>query len=490
MKHKPLKRREFLQLSVFYGAGIALAACTPRVPDLSEGQTDKLRSLTILYTNDEHGWMERTEQCGGAAGMLAQWRSQAGYTRDGPFLVLSGGDMWTGPALSTWFKGESMVAVMNAMGYQAAAIGNHDFDFGVEVLKQRAAQANFPMLSANIREKATGKTPDFLHSYVIQEINGLKVGLIGLTTKETPEDTNPANVAEFDFLPYKSTLREAGQMVKVDGAELIVLLGHLCSGEMRSLTSVASELGIPILCAGHCHEEIIEQDGAETLVESGSFFHNFVRIAVLFDTGLNRLVDVDAVLLDNPSEAGDNSLDGIVQSWHDRVDPELWQVIGILGKKIDSETMEMAKLLTTSWLEAYPSAKIAFFSPRYVQSLPIGDVSEASILSMLPTDNVLVDTKLTGAQLLEIIKKRHPSVGGLSEINGKYTLSGGNPLDLQASYHVLIPDSLYEGENKYDIKRYDPNGTYTGLDWRSPVVSWVKKLNTSDQTRLESYLSP
>jgi 5'-nucleotidase/UDP-sugar diphosphatase len=490
MKHNHLNRREFLQISVLYGAGVALAACTPDLTDFSERQTDTLRSLTILYTNDEHGWMERTEQYGGAAGMLHQWRRLAGYTQDGTFLVLSGGDMWTGPALSTWFKGESMIDVMNLMGYTAAAIGNHDFDFGVEVLQQRAAQANFPFLSANIREKATGKTPDFLRPYVIQEINGLKVGLIGLTTLDTPVDTNPANVAEFDFLPYKATLREAVPKAKADGAQLIVLLGHLCSGEMRSLASLANELGIQILCAGHCHEEIVEQVGEETIVESGSFLHKSVHIAALFDTGLNSLVDVDAILLDNPSGSGDTTIDKLVQSWHGRADPELWQVIGTVGKKIDAGTAEMAKLLTIPWLEAYPSAKIALFSPRYVQSLPAGDVSEGSILSMLPTDNVLVDIQLTGAQILEVLDKRHPSVGGLSEVEGKYILSDGTPLEPLTSYHVLIPDSLYEGENNFDARRYDPNGTYTGIDWRTPVVSWVRRLNTSDETRLEFYLSP
>jgi 5'-nucleotidase/UDP-sugar diphosphatase len=490
MKHNHLNRREFLQISALYGAGVALAACTPDLPDFSERQTDTLRNLTVIYTNDEHGWMERTEQYGGAAGMLHQWRRQAGYTRDGPFLVLSGGDMWTGPALSTWFKGESMVNVMNAMGYNAATIGNHDFDFGVEVLRQRAAQANFPFLSANIREKATGKTPDFLRPYVIQEINELKVGLIGLTTLDTPVDTIPANVVNFDFLPYKDTLREVVPKVKADGGQVILLLGHLCTGEMRSLASAASELGIPILCAGHCHEETIEQDGEVTIVQSGSFLHKFIRIALLYDKNLNRLVEIDTRLLDNPGGGGDSNIDMLVKSWHDRADPDLWKVIGIVGQKIDAETTEMTKLLTNSWLDAYPLARIALFSPRYVQSLPAGEVSEASILSMLPTDNELVDVMLTGAQILETLDKRHPSVGGLSEMDGKYILSDGSLLEPLTSYHVLIPDSLYEGENNYDVRRYDPNGTYTGVDWRAPVVSWVRRLNTSDQTRLESYLNP
>ena len=261
MKHHWLNRREFLKISTLYGAGIALAACVPDLDDFSNRQTDTLRNLTILYTNDEHGWMEPANQNGGTASMLQGWQRQDDYTRDGPFLALSGGDMWTGPALSTWFRGESMVDVMNAMGYSAAAIGNHDFDFGVDALRQRAAQAKFPLLSANIREKSTGKTPDFARPYVIQEINRIRIGLMGLTTLETPVDTNPSLVVDYEFLPYEDSLREVVQKMKADGAQLMILLGHLCTGEMRSLAPVATELGIQILCAGHCHEETVEQVG-------------------------------------------------------------------------------------------------------------------------------------------------------------------------------------------------------------------------------------
>src|SRR5690606_9568257 len=76
-------------------------------------------TITIFYTNDEHGWMEGMAEGEGAASMLANWQ-EAGYDPDGPYLALSGGDMWTGPAISTWFEGEGMVEVMNGMGYAAA----------------------------------------------------------------------------------------------------------------------------------------------------------------------------------------------------------------------------------------------------------------------------------------------------------------------------------------------------------------------------------
>jgi 2',3'-cyclic-nucleotide 2'-phosphodiesterase (5'-nucleotidase family) len=170
--------------------------------------TKTQRQLVILYTSDEHGWMEATGSTGGAAGLMGLWQEEEGYTEEGPFLILSGGDMWTGPAISTWFQGESMVEVMNAMGYDAAAIGNHEFDFQVAVLYDRLEQAEFPFLSANIREKATGNIPDFAQPYVVEEVNGIQVGLIGLSSTTTPTSAFPDYVEDYNFIEYDEALTE------------------------------------------------------------------------------------------------------------------------------------------------------------------------------------------------------------------------------------------------------------------------------------------
>ena len=89
--------------------------------------SDYTHKITILYTNDEHGWIEETDASNGAAKLMGKWTNQDEYDGDESYLILSGGDMWTGPAISTWFEGESTVEVMNAMGYDAAAIGNHEY---------------------------------------------------------------------------------------------------------------------------------------------------------------------------------------------------------------------------------------------------------------------------------------------------------------------------------------------------------------------------
>ena len=79
-------------------------------PACSDDEKEEtVRKIIILYTNDEHGWMEESEETDGAAKLMGVWREVEEYDEKGPFLILSGGDNWTGPAISTWFKGESMV---------------------------------------------------------------------------------------------------------------------------------------------------------------------------------------------------------------------------------------------------------------------------------------------------------------------------------------------------------------------------------------------
>jgi 2',3'-cyclic-nucleotide 2'-phosphodiesterase (5'-nucleotidase family) len=386
-----------LQLSALFGAGALLTACTPAAPNFADRETETLRRLVLLYTNDEHGWAEPAGETGGSASMLGLWRRQERYDPAGPFLALSGGDMWTGPAISTWFAGESMVDIMGSMGYAAATLGNHDFDFGLDALRQRQVQAPFPFLSANIRQRSDGAFPDFLRPYVLRHVNGIQVGLVGLTTLETEWDTQPSHVASFDFIPYDSALREVVPQMKAEGAALIVLLGHLCTINLRALAPLAAELGIPILCGGHCHEETVESAQGVTIVQSGSFLHNYIRIALLFDTASGQVVEMDASLQPNTGGRADAELAERVATWREQMPAELFEMIGYAGVKIGWSTPQMSRLITGPWLAAYPAAQAAIYSPRYVQSLPKGEISRASILGMLPTDNALLDIGLSGA---------------------------------------------------------------------------------------------
>ena len=136
MMRKPTIRKVFCIAAAFLFISLTVVAGDELTANSSPAQRDPVRKITIFYTSDEEGYLEptrdRVKAYGGSAHVMAALR-QRGYRPEGDqSLLLSGGDMWTGPAISTWFQGASTVQVMNAMGYDAAAIGNHEFDFGQE----------------------------------------------------------------------------------------------------------------------------------------------------------------------------------------------------------------------------------------------------------------------------------------------------------------------------------------------------------------------
>ncbi len=446
---------------------------------------EQTHRIVILYTNDEHGWMEPTETHGGAAGMMGLWKNNEGYTEGGPFLVLSGGDIWTGPAISTWTRGESMVDVMNAMGYDAAAIGNHEFDFKIEGLNQRIAQSNFPFLSANIREKETGAIPDFATPYIVKEINGIRVGLIGLTTTTTSFSTFPDNVKDLDFISYDTALGEIVPQVIRDGAELLIVIGHICRSEMEALAPYAAELGIAIMGGGHCHELVNEFMNGVTIIEAGSYMMNYIKVDILFDTTTDTIISMSRNIYENIGGTPDQDIENTVSFWQDEVNDTLSEIIGYVNQEIDQFSPAMYNMVTDSWLFSCPYADISLTNRGGIrQSIPAGDITFGTIVGVLPFENDIVEVDLTGAQLVECISDL--VVGGMTTING-YQLSDGTPINPGATYKVLTIDYLYS-RSDYCFQFYDLNPYNTSIHYRQPVIDWIRSLNTTVANPLDNYL--
>lgn len=457
--------------------------------DQIKKDTGTLRRIIILYTNDEHGCMEATKKAGGAAGLMGLWREKEGYTEEGPFLILSGGDMWTGPAISTWFYGESMANVMNVMGYHAAAIGNHDFDFGLDMLDERREQSEFPFLSANIRDKETNDIADIATPYVVKEVNGIKVGLIGLTTLDTPQITKPDNVSGLEFVPYKETLKQIVPKVKADGAELLVVAGHICADEMRTLASTAAELGIAVIGGGHCHELVSNIVNKVALIEGGACMEAYVKVDLTFDTAADRVVKIELNAHENTGGAPDAEVAAVVSHWRSKADEALAKVIGYVEKEIGRQSDAMFNMVTDAWLEAYPAADVSLTNRGgFRQSIPAGEITLETIIGVLPFNNVLMGVELTGAQLIENIECCQPVVGGMTIISG-YKLADGTPIDPDATYRVLVNDFMYTGGNGFKFKQHDPDAYDTAIDWRQPVIDWIVSRNTSPENPLDIYLN-
>ncbi|HJO12650.1 MAG: bifunctional UDP-sugar hydrolase/5'-nucleotidase [Gammaproteobacteria bacterium] len=448
------------------------------------------RELTVLYTNDEHGWMVGREAGKGAADLMGLWREREGYTEDGAFLILSGGDNWTGPAISTWFEGASMVELMNAMDYDASAVGNHEFDFGTEVLRQRASEANYPYLSANTRRKTDGNVPTDLGilPHTIIETNDLRVGLVGLTTTRTPAATKPENVVDFNFIDYERALRETIPQVKAADIDLLMVISHVCMRELDVLVTRVVDLGIQLMGGGHCNELVAKQIDDTVVLGGGFHFTAYAKATFKYDTVSESIVDVVYAAVDNVAGTADETIENLVARWQQQTTAQLDSLVGYSAKEYSRILPALQEAVVNSWLWANPTADFALNNALgQRQFLPEGELRLADLIGFMPFDNTLYAVNLTGGELMEVIEDgQRPIVGGIREQgDGWIVTKTGEPLMLDTSYRVIVNSFQYAGGSGYGaIREYDPEGFDTGVQYRQPFVDWIRSLSTSAQNPL------
>ncbi len=490
---------------VLFAALTVLTACQPDAGSSFAPSTenDPARTITVFYTSDEEGYLEPISDIsktrGGAAYVMAALR-QRGYRPDSDeALLLSGGDMWTGPAISSWFQGASTVQVANAMGYDAAALGNHEFDFGQEIIRANAAAADFPILSANATVARTGKLLDFCTPYIIREVNGVRVAIIGLTTRITPSIVTPKYVEGLAFTDYEEAIRNTVPQARAEGAELLIVISHVCPDELRKLIPAASELSIPLLAGGHCHSQLenFEEQGVR-IIGAGAHWQSFAQIDITFDTSTKQVLKTQAELVPIEYPVGDNpfatdpDIEAIVAEWSARVEKELGEVIGYSISGVGKD-WPLYNLLLDAWLWTFPEADIAISNfGGYREALPPGDLTRADIVAALPFDNTIIDVELSGSQVEENLLCCGGAVAGFTYRRSgnqiRANLKDGGALLPEAKYRVLVNSFIYDGGSGYLFSDQNPNGYDTGIHWRDPIINWILSRQTTREHPLEALL--
>ncbi|MCF7808713.1 MAG: bifunctional metallophosphatase/5'-nucleotidase [Candidatus Marinimicrobia bacterium] len=471
-------------LILIFGLQLLLSSCSEPAEEKENGSVQ----LTVLYTNDEHGWIEETASADGAAKLMGVWQEKEGYDPDDPsYLILSGGDNWTGPAISTWFQGESTLEVMNAMHYDATAIGNHEFDFTIDGLKQLIDLADFPYLSANIRLKGTDSIPDFVKPYVILDIEGVNVGIIGLTTLSASYSTFPTYVEDLDFIDYADALQDYVPELWEAGADLILCVAHICYGEAVGLVDVAQDLGVSMIGGGHCNEleaEVFNESVA--VVEGGWRMASYARVDLYYDAEQAEVTVIEVQTSANSGGSPDQNVTDIVSIWQQATQAALGEVVGYASADIAQWSTELRNLVTDSWLVAFPTADIAVTNAGGIrQAIAAGDITKGDIVGVLPFNNNILELKLTGAEVIDCIGS-NLILAGMTTVNG-YKHADGTPLEMDSVYSVLTTDYLYYQET-LNFNLFDPSPYFTGLNYHQPTVDYIVSLNTSASDPLNNYL--
>ncbi len=196
--------------------------------------SERYKTITIIGLNDYHGQLDPTTksydgknaQVGGAAYLATMFDEEAAQL-PGPALLLAAGDnVGASPANSGLLQDMPTIDVENAWGLDATSFGNHEFDYGVDRLKQHIARAQFPFLGANIVDETTGQLPDWNQPSKIFDVNGVKVGVIGLGLPSTPELVSAGATAGLKFLPAIETIKAESQRLKAQGVRVQIVAIH------------------------------------------------------------------------------------------------------------------------------------------------------------------------------------------------------------------------------------------------------------------------
>ena len=432
-------------------------------------------NLDILTVNDFHGALTASDRNPGAAVLAAYLQEQRAKNPAGT-LVLSAGDMFQGTPDSNLLHGKTVVEVMNAVGFDAMALGNHEFDWGLAVLKERQAQAAFPMLAANIVDKASGRPADFVQPYIIFEKLGVKIAVVGLITPDTAVTTNPRYVGGLGFADPMAVLTGLITKLKGQGTDIIVVLGHLASypgaepsGEAATLTAVS---GADAIISGHSHLLVAGKVAGVPVVQADYNGRAVGKISLVYSRQERRLLasTVAATKL-GPGGPADLRAAAIVAQAQREVAPLKGEVLGRTENGLAHDRYQLSSLgqwVADVMLEA-SGADIAFENGGGLRaSLPAGTVTMGDLYTVMPFDNTLQVVSMTGTQVRAVLehglgneKFGRLQFAGLkvafdvSQPEGRRVaavqLADGSSLEPDTVYRVAVNDFMAAGGDDYTM---------------------------------------
>ena len=410
-------------------------------------------------------------------------------------LLLSGGDNFTGPAITTYFLGEPMADAMSRLGYAASAFGNHEFDFGRPQFPKNRDKAKLKYLSANVRIDDDPKlAADLdLRPFELFERRGIRIGVIGLSTVETLRTAMADRFKGITFDPVETALERTVTRVWEAGADVVVAIAHECPDVLAPVIAKHPQWRLSFVGGGHCHKSMIERAGDVPVLSPDWRMHQYARITLRVDRSLpakSRVVSVETAFVDvtaSPEVRPDPVLTELVKNWKDNVDKALGVTIGHSRGGIGPEAV-VGQIVANAWLSEMGGDVAIVNKGGIRQVIPAGPITHATIWGVLPFDNRIMRLSITGEDLeKELANPKFIAAGAERNPGGKW-LIGGKPVDKKKRYAVLVTDFVYMGGDGSLLSTYDPRGVSLGIQWRDPVIAWIEKQKTRADVPLEDKL--
>lgn len=425
------------------------------------GSTDE---LSVVFTSDGHGhimpgrasWEEGNPHIGGM-GALASFLDTVGED----YLLFDSGDFFQGSPEGILTSGSIVVKLMNLLGYDAAALGNHEFDFGQDLLSELASLANFPLLGENIMGPDEGETPLWLSpSFIIQK-GDLKIGVIGVITPEMERVSVRENIEGLEFLDPRPAAEKAALRLRQEGADMIILLSHAGLSEDIKTAEVLGDK-ISIILGGHNHmvlKEPVIRNGV-VITQPGSNFRYAGYLNSFFRRGNKRITAFRHRL--HPLWISDYAPDSYVEEF-------ILNNMGDLAEKLNEVIGESLRYLPgsippaqrinrelalgnlqTDIMRETLGADFAFQNSGGIRApLFKGPVRVRDFWEVSPFGNHLVKMTLSGSQVRRLLEQSMAQEYSFLQVSG---------------LNLVFNSSLPEGKRVLNVIVVDEDGRKSEID--------------------------
>lgn len=438
------------------------------------------QTLTILHTNDHHGrfWKNSKGEYGLAARKTVVDRVRAETAAGGGHvLLLDAGDVNTGVPESDMLDAEPDIRGMNAMGYDAMAVGNHEFDNPLNVLRRQQGWMNFPLLAANIYD-ASGQR--LFPAYHLFRLSGLTVAVFGLTTETTAIVGNPEHIRG---LTFRSAVDEARELVPQlrRQADVVVALAHLgyAESELPGIPQTGSEIlaravpGIDLIVDGHSHTRLdapVIENGT-VIVQAGEYGRYVGQVDLRLEGGRVRLTGGSLLPVNLGGEAvpEDPDMLALLAPFQEKGQDALRAVIGRAAGDFAADRAVMRSTQTAlgsltcrAVMDKTGADAVVMNSGGIRAGLAAGPITYKDVLTVKPFGNIVCTVDMTGAELAEYLRltaSLPPGSGGFAQFGGVgFTLRGGRvddvvvngaPLEAGRMYTVATDSYLASGGDGY-----------------------------------------
>ncbi len=463
-----MSRRVFLVLLL----GIVLFGPTP----LRAAAAQHTTHLTLLQVNDVYSIRPVEGGKRGGLARVATLRDRIASESPHTLFVLPG-DFISPSTMSSMFQGSQMVATLNAAGLNLATFGNHEFDFGTEITRERIRQSAFTWVSANVIDPGTGLPFGGAVPFVLRDFDGIRLAVFGLVTPETHALSKGA--IGLKFLDPIQTAKDVVARVRRLKADVIVALTHQNMEDDKRLAAAVPD--ITIILGGHDHVPLDTTNGRTLILKAGADALSLGRVDLLVTkSGRSRRVEWKWELIPVTPETPEKAeVASVVKQYESLMASQLDVVVGSSAVPLDTrgEVVRVEESAVGNFiadlLRSAMQADVALVNGGGIRGdtvLPAGPLRRRDVLTILPFANKVVKLEVSGEVLREALENglsqvektagRFPQVAGLRYVfdfkrpAGSRLVSvsvGAEPLDLRRTYSLATFDFLAAGGDGYTV---------------------------------------